>query len=409
MPTTDTLTQLEKQYQQTLPPRKKRLDQNLVFRNFDDLCKTYPKAPSKERIDIQIFFAGKHILLEQLAVDLSGIIAKATQAAGRGKLAIAAPLLQHALTADAILDGRVHSPEVEAAHQNLLKLAEQTRFDLRAYAKTLEVPIADYMRRAQDLHQAYDRANATRVLGHILQLNPSLMENARVRTLAAAVTGQSADSAVEMLSSSFMCEQYVNELETGNKPRSKPQHFEPEAFPGKSLRKARKPKRIYSSSEVRTINIALTVIGLAAMLGATIGIALLINEVFPTERTSLSNLSRRSGMTILLMPTMGIILVLTGLVAIIRREINLGQFLNVGKDEDYEFSGPAALVMGISWTAIGVLLIGTGLTFLEGIDSFGFMTRFLSNPIRGVGLIVGMVFAMIIVGMIIRKVTPKTR
>lgn len=160
-----------------------------------------------------------------------------------------------------------------------------------------------------------------------------------------------------------MSEQFINEIETGNKPRSKPQHFEPERKIDDAYLKPRKPKRTYSKSQARLISIGLTVLGLALMVGATIGIALLLEEIFPQEKTTLADLNQRSGKMILWSPVAGIIMILTGLVATLRREINMGQFLNVG--DEYEFSGPAAFVMGLSWMASGVLLLGSGLTFLD--------------------------------------------
>lgn len=78
------------------------------------------------------------------------------------------------MVVDAIIDGRIQSPALDEAHREILEAAEAIHFDLREYAKTLEVPIADYLRRAQHFNQVYDRANAVRALSHLLQVNPSL-------------------------------------------------------------------------------------------------------------------------------------------------------------------------------------------------------------------------------------------
>jgi hypothetical protein len=402
----DLLSQLDAYYQKSKGPQKKQLDEKSIYRIYEDICKIYPAADSNDRIEIQIFFAGKNELLELLATRLSNVATKALQAAVRSKQNLAIPLIEQGLVIDAILDGRIHSPKLDDAHSKLLKTAETVGFGLRTYAKALEIPVTEYLRRAQEFYQTYDRASAVRTLSHVLQQNPSLANNPKIAPLAASITGQPAERATKTLSSVIASEQYVNTIEAGTKLRTKSSNFDSEILAGKTYIQPRKAKNTLSKSQARLVNVGLALMGMALMIGATIGLTLLIYEVIPSEKVSLSDVNKGSGRTILLMPTMGILMVLTGLVATVRREIKMGQFLNVKNPDEYEFSGPAAFVMGLSWMATGVLLIYSGLAFLQVVNSFGFLSDFLINPFRGVIQVMGMVLAMLLVGAIIRKMTP---
>lgn len=209
------LTQLYALRQKVVPPSNRHLSEKTWHNIFDELCTTFPHASPEERVDIQIAFENRDILLTKFLAYFAQVARQAARNAHKHSRRLGLELLQRGIIADAIIDGRGNMEVLEAAQSNLLAAADKLDFDVESYLEPIQTPPSVYIQRAYQLHKAHDDNQAMQVLGRALQLDNSLSKNGSVADLAATLTGESPRSAIITLEDPYLRNTLINE-------RSKP-------------------------------------------------------------------------------------------------------------------------------------------------------------------------------------------
>jgi hypothetical protein len=211
----DTLLQRLETLYSTVTGRRVTIPQKRLDKEFNPLferlCAAYIAAPTERRIDVYLSFEARDNLLDALVMYGGNSAYKASDLARSGKRDKAIPILKHAITADAIVDGRGSDQLVERAQRLLLNAVEDTHFDLAPYAQQLDLSAQDFARRAPQLHQQAQHLNAAKALGLALQMDASLEQDEKLVNLAKLLTRKPAHAALTLLREPFQREKFVAE------------------------------------------------------------------------------------------------------------------------------------------------------------------------------------------------------
>lgn len=197
--------------QKVVPPSNRQIADNTWHNIFDELCTTFPQASPEERVDIQIAFESRDIMLAKFLDYFRSIAKQSAQNARRGNRQYALELLKRGVIADAIIDGRGDIEILQAAQKSLLEAADKLRFDVEDYLEPLQTPPSIYVQRAYQLHKAHEDNQAIQVLGRALQLDNHLKENVRIADLASTLTGESPGSAIITLEDPYLRNTFILE------------------------------------------------------------------------------------------------------------------------------------------------------------------------------------------------------
>ncbi|MBZ0284890.1 MAG: hypothetical protein K8L97_29410 [Anaerolineae bacterium] len=198
------LTQLYALRQKVVPPSSRSISNKTWHNIFDELCTTFPQASPEERVDIQIAFESRDILLAKFLDYFRWIAQQTAQNIRRGNRNLARELLQRGVIADAIIDGRGDVDILQTAQANLLAAAARLDFDVEGYLDPIQTPPGIYIQRAYQLHKAHDDNRAIQVLGRALQLDNTLKKSANIADLASTLTGESPQSAIITLEDPYL-------------------------------------------------------------------------------------------------------------------------------------------------------------------------------------------------------------
>jgi tetratricopeptide (TPR) repeat protein len=167
-------TKLNSLDEQLKPPAKKKVPEKEWLNLFHEVCSTFRSASPEERVDIQIVFEDRHTLLNLFTQYLARMAQNAAQTVSQGNERKTIQLLEEAILADAIIDGRVNMADIQRAQNQLVETADKIHFDINRFLQPLATSANTYVARAYQLQKANQRKQAMQVLGRAIQLNPAL-------------------------------------------------------------------------------------------------------------------------------------------------------------------------------------------------------------------------------------------
>lgn len=209
----DIQSRLDLLYQKVKPPANRKTAEKESERAFKQISAAFRKATPEQRVDIQIAFEDREMLVALFVLYANKLAEAALQAARKDKRKEAIPALEEACVADAIIDGRTNHDDLQRLHKHLMAAAEELRFDVEGFLRPFETPVRVYIQRAYEMHQDRNRIQAMRVLGRALQLDHTLYKNERIIEFAASLTGQSPKTAIMTLEDAYLRNRFIAEFE----------------------------------------------------------------------------------------------------------------------------------------------------------------------------------------------------
>lgn len=352
---------------QKLKSTKKPLPDKEAQKFFSAVCTTFREATPEDRVDLQIAFEDRDLVLTSFTAYLNKLAQSAAQAAGRGKDEIALAALQDGFIADAIIDGRSDLHELHRAQNHLAEAARDLGFNFEDYLKPFETPPLVYVRRAYRLNQSGDRVQAIRTLGRALQLDPHLQTNAKVADFAAELTGDSARTALLTLSDSFMRNQLANEIR--NPPKTL---YQKELKPNSDER----PVYQVPASQGKLIRLP----GLSVQVFVGVVFLYVIGRWLYGECHRLfGRFHNMHGDFNWFMAFLGVASFVVAFMAFYSRNLVIRyRFSHFSAPMTFKFRGSQAVVLGIGYVACGLISLGTAANELQWIQMTGELERFLS-------------------------------
>jgi hypothetical protein len=168
------------------------------------VCAAFREATPEQRVDIQIAFENRDPLLPLFVRYLDRMTQAAGKAMEKDNRKAAAEVLQEALTADAIIDGRTGVDELQRIHRQLETTVREARYDMEGFLHRLQTPVQVYVDRAHRLQKEGNRSQAIRALGRALQLDESLYKNEHIASFASSLTGKSPKGAILTLEDPYL-------------------------------------------------------------------------------------------------------------------------------------------------------------------------------------------------------------
>lgn len=192
---------------------KKTISEQECRSIYDQICAVFPNASADDRVDIQVAFEDRELLIEAMTGYMLRLAQQALRLGRRNKRDEAIQNLQQALIADVIIDGRTNVEELQKIQDELLNAAKEIKFDVEPYLQSLETSAADYVQRAYQLHKQQKRPQAIRALGRALQLDHTLRTNPKIGEFANLLTNEAPYSAIMTLEDSFTRNNFIHEME----------------------------------------------------------------------------------------------------------------------------------------------------------------------------------------------------
>ena len=181
----------------------KRILEKTVHPAYVAVCTVYATTTLDQRVTTYLFFEARDNLLDAL-VEFAGAQAQQALALLKiGKQAEALALLEQAVAADLIADGRSDPEPIETTQAKLLEAIDALGFDLDGYARTLDIAPAAFAKRAAQQQKAGETTAAITALGVALQTDPRLQKNPKAMTMAERLTHQDAAKIIPILSDRF--------------------------------------------------------------------------------------------------------------------------------------------------------------------------------------------------------------
>lgn len=179
----------------------------------DDICTAYIESDEPGRVDIQIAFDCRDMLITQLIVYFGNIAEQALKSAKRKKQSEAVQLIRQGAAANIIIGTRAPESDLETADHQLLEAAQLVGFDVGRFAQGLQVSYKGYAQRALQYNKGRDRIRALKALGLALHENPKLSENTRINALAVTLTNSTPHHAIMTLSDAYLRKKLIQDLE----------------------------------------------------------------------------------------------------------------------------------------------------------------------------------------------------
>jgi hypothetical protein len=223
------------------------------------VCAAFREAAPDQRVDIQIAFENRDPLLSLFVRYLDQMTQAAHKAALKDNRKAASTVLDEALTADAIIDGRTRVDDLQRIHKRLEAAVWEAGYDMEGFLRRLETPVQVYVDRAHRLHQAGNRSQAIRTLGRALQLDESLYKNEHIANFAATLTGQSPKSAILTLEDPYLRNLLIETYEN-------PQQFQRETVEARQVVNKPQPsgKKGISAGVILAVLVGLVIVGAAS-------------------------------------------------------------------------------------------------------------------------------------------------
>ena len=176
------------------------------------VCAAFREAAPEQRVDIQIAFENRDPLLS-LFVRYLDQMTQAAHKAALKDIRKAGVVLEEALTADAIIDGRTSVDELRRIHKQLEAAVQEVHYDMEGFLRKLATPVQIYVDRAHRLHQSGERSQAIRTLGRALQLDDHLYKKEHIANFASTLTGKSPHTAILTLEDPYLRNLFIEGYE----------------------------------------------------------------------------------------------------------------------------------------------------------------------------------------------------
>lgn len=221
------------------------------------VCAAFREATPEQRVDIQIAFESRESLLSLLVRYLDQMTQAAHKAALKDNRKAAITVLEEALTADAVIDGRTRVDDLQRIHKRLEAAGREAGYDMEGFLRRLETPVQIYVDRANRLYKAGNRSQAIRTLGRALQLDDSLYKREHIAEFASVLIGKSPHSAILTLEDPYLRNLFIESYEN-------PQQFQRETVvAGQVVSQQPSDKKGIGAGVILAVLVGLLVVGAA--------------------------------------------------------------------------------------------------------------------------------------------------